>query len=240
MRLCRLGTLITAAVLAALVAPTPSDAAPAPPRLNTVFDPITIAPQTEDETYTANLSGVLAQPELPARPHRIAYTIDVTEVADLVELQFGGFADDIVVARLTPTSPPAPCGAPCSTPSLWEDQQVVFREFRGERGHGAPLTLVPQAASAGVPQVDVGGDNNWGSAGLVVKGPQRPDLAASAPAVTLEPGGTTTIRIGLTNRGPGTLYAELFRNTQTLTWLTLPRGVTATMADARCCSPRAG
>ncbi|MEV6599128.1 hypothetical protein AB0M36_20060 [Actinoplanes sp. NPDC051346] len=392
MRLCRLSSLVVAMVLIVLsTAASPASAAVAH-RLNTVLDPITIAPGTPEDSYLASLSGVLAQRDVPARPHRIAYTIDLTEVADLVELGFEGIQDVIVAAAaeedpcqlrgtifhclrtgvrpaagwvimlgsfsVTPTSNArsgdggqitvtarvdegpittstsqvrigesvdlatlnkekvsaapgravrvsprvrnvgtapvrgavlgiwadrklidtdasncfysyqifcvfdtalapgrtyalatplvlrtpadaaagsrADVGLSWLTPALWEDQKKILHGLQGKPGRGTALRLVPAAGAAEVPQVDVDGDNDQGLVQLTVAGSRRPALAISAPAVTLAPGRTATVRFGITNRGPGTLYPTLFGNTALSTWLTLPKGVTVAKADKRC------
>ncbi|MEV4640746.1 hypothetical protein AB0J80_25730 [Actinoplanes sp. NPDC049548] len=397
--LLRLLSVLLAAGLAGLTVPAkPAAAAPAPPRLNTVFDPITIAPGTPEDEYTANLYGLLAEREQPVRVHRVAYTVDVTDAADLVSLSFAGLATDIITASAfdddespcvlkgtvfrcvrTGVRPsagfivqlgffevtPAPGAEPGDTgrisvtarvddgpvttstsqvrigenvdlaavggatvsaapghtatfrprvrnvgdkaaegavlslpfprdvvvtdasncfygyavycvfdtvlepgrtyglsapvtvrppgdaavgsradaqlrwmtPSLWEDWLTAFKgSLPGKAGTGEPLTLVAQASAAGIPQVDIGSDNDYAVVKLTVTGSRRPDLAAKAPAVTLKAGGTTTVRIAAVNRGPGTLYPALFDNTMILTSLTVPKGVTASTTNSRCWS----
>ncbi|MFI5495344.1 hypothetical protein [Actinoplanes sp. NPDC051859] len=394
MRSCRLSSLFVAVVLAVVVAPAAPASAATALRLNTVLEPITIAPGTPENSFEANLHGVLAQREVPARPHRITYAIDLTEVSDLIEFTFAGFNSvDVVAAAtdespcklrltvlhcrrtgITPTagwiiqlgdflvnptsaaqkgdagrikvtaqvddgpvttstsqvrigesvnlstlgnakvaaapgrtvrvasrvrnvgkapvkgtvlqiSPADPrligtdarncfyayqvfCGfdtvlqpgrtyalrTPLSlltpgdaaagsrtyvglswlTLAAYEDLKTRFPSIQGKPGRGAPLTLVPLANSAEVPQVDVNEGNDNATVTFTVKGARRPALVASVPAAHVAPGKTATMRFGVTNRGPGTLYPQLFPDTQTIAWLTLPKGVTVAKADKRC------
>ncbi|GIE19965.1 hypothetical protein [Winogradskya humida] len=365
----------------------PASAAPALPRLKTMLGPITIAPGTED--FTTDLAGVLAERDDPVRAHRVRYTIDVSDVDDLVTLTFGGYADDIIVAsgpspcalegsvfrcarsgvrpsagfvlelgffevtssdtavpgdsgtikvtarvddgpatvstsvvrigetvdlastgdlrvsaapgrtaRISPgvrnagkatvtgtvlalqmpreliatdasncyyeeqvycvfdrdlvpgrsyaLSEPVELRPPADsaqgsraelmmqwlTTAAWEDWQAMFDGLPGKPGTGDPITLVPAAAAAGLPQVDVNSDQYAGVV-LTVTGKHPPKLVVTAPAVTIRPGKKATIRVGVRNDGPGTLRS-LFDNNWLMTRIKLPKGVKATTRDRRC------
>ncbi|WP_306208961.1 COG1361 family protein [Actinoplanes sp. RD1] len=119
------------------------------------------------------------------------------------------------------------------TMSEWEDVRSMIRGGASTAGTGAPLTLVPLGASAGLPQVDPKPASEYVELILTVRG-KRPNLAAVAGSAEIPPGGRRTFRMGMVNLGPGTLRPDLFTNNANFTALSLPHGVKVAVAPDRC------
>jgi LPXTG-motif cell wall-anchored protein len=110
-------------------------------------------------------------------------------------------------------------------------------EIIGKKGTGGPVGL--SAASAGksaraVNQVDTNLDNDILSGEFVVGGDRRADMAAVGATVSGAPGDEVETKLGFVNNGPGTLYYELFDNTDALSHVTVPAGLRATKVDDQC------
>ncbi|HET9516488.1 MAG TPA: hypothetical protein VFO77_02050, partial [Actinoplanes sp.] len=127
------------------------------------------------------------------------------------------------------------------TVAEWEDWQAMWDGLPiGRQGTGPDLALrelVPPSASATrVPQADIDGHDNGTNTEVTVTGRRAADVAAIGATITGPAGSTSTVDVGLVNRGPGTLRYPPFFNNLPDVRVSLPQGVTVVQADERCSS----
>jgi len=83
-------------------------------------------------------------------------------------------------------------------------------------------------------QADPKLDNNVLLSEFEVTGGEKPDEAAVGATVTGVAGEKVAAKVGFVNNGPGTLYHWTFENTDVVTEVKVPAGLTVVKADERC------
>jgi hypothetical protein len=83
-------------------------------------------------------------------------------------------------------------------------------------------------------QADPKLDNNVLLSEFEVTGGEKPDEAAVGATVTGVAGEKVAAKVGFVNHGPGTLYHWTFENTDVVTEVKVPAGLTVVKADERC------
>ncbi|WP_041840485.1 hypothetical protein [Actinoplanes friuliensis] len=121
------------------------------------------------------------------------------------------------------------------TPAVWEDWQASFPGLKpGRSGTGDALDLVAESSAAAPPQVDLDDTDELADFELTVVGARRPDIAAVGARVSGTVGNRVSVRVGLVNRGPGTLYPRFFPNTSIPVTVDVPEGLDVVQLDRRC------
>ncbi len=129
-----------------------------------------------------------------------------------------------------------------STVADWTDRQELLDAGQiGKPGTGAAVELVELSSTAAAPQqapapqqdVEHGNDSHQGD--VVVTGGKSYNGAAVGATIAAAPGTEVTTRIGMTNKGTGSLHRDHFPgNNHQWIDITAPRGVHAVKLDDRC------
>jgi LPXTG-motif cell wall-anchored protein len=101
-------------------------------------------------------------------------------------------------------------------------------------GTGPEVHLRPVAKPAVTPGKDAEPDNNVLLNEVTVTGGEKPDEAAVGATVTGAVGEKVAAKVGFVNNGPGTLYHWTFGNTDVVTEVKVPAGLTVIKADKFC------